>query len=82
MTKLNFQQPLYQSSVSQHMLILCSRIFLNINVENSCAAKYFCGNHYTIFLNYLRNINIFIFSSRVIKQIYLLPHLLNLMCPC
>ncbi len=51
MVKLNFQQPLLQSSVSHDTseIILISwfdtpEIFLIINVEKSCAAYHFCGN--------------------------------------
>ncbi len=51
MAKLNFQQLLLQSQChSSQMLIYAQETFLIINVENSCAGKYFCGN---VFLWYI-----------------------------
>ncbi len=41
MEKLNFQHSLFQSSVSHD----------TINIENRCAAQYFCGNHDTFFFS-------------------------------
>ncbi len=55
MAKLNFQQPLLQSSVSHNpseIILICSFgaqetfIFIIMNVENSCAS-HFCENHNT-----------------------------------
>ncbi len=54
MAKLNIQQPFLQSSVSHDpsgIILLCwfdtqeTSVVIIINVENSCAAEYFCGNY-------------------------------------
>jgi len=44
--KSEFSASLLQSSVSHDPseIILIETFLININVENSCAASYFCGN--------------------------------------
>ncbi len=66
MSKLYFQQPFLQFSVSRDPSENHSNMLIIINVENICAAKYFGENHGTFFSGFfIRLFEIEIFCNNI-----------------